>query len=81
MVDFSSITIICDKLTFLGGSDLAIMGSPKDVNEDSELRNVIKQLKSSYIELASRLAASQFPRECALPDGGNHAIFKLCSVT
>eukprot|EP00596_Hydrurales_sp_CCMP1899_P000525 CAMPEP_0119034998 /NCGR_PEP_ID=MMETSP1177-20130426/1985_1 /TAXON_ID=2985 /ORGANISM="Ochromonas sp, Strain CCMP1899" /LENGTH=529 /DNA_ID=CAMNT_0006992851 /DNA_START=239 /DNA_END=1824 /DNA_ORIENTATION=+ len=67
------IVIQCDKLTFLGGHDMQIIGEPCDLNKDPQSVLCFKQL--NYNLLTERLGSRQFPEKNALPNA--NGIFVL----
>ena len=74
--DFKAVTtlcsvpfvLICDRMSYLGGFDLAIMGDPSDINKIERVRKQLENLQ--YHELARCLAHKQFPGHNTLPDIG-----------
>jgi hypothetical protein len=78
--DFEAVTrqcsvpfaMICDKMSLLGGFDLAIMGDPRDINKEARVRAELESL--TYLELAKCLSSKQFPKEAGLPDMGTYKL-------
>lgn len=58
----------CNKIEFVGNSDLTVIAEPIDIHSES----LIKELLSSmiYITLTTKLIANQFPDQRQLPDAG-----------
>lgn len=63
------IALQCSKLTMLGANDRDVIGTPRDLNKDPEVRDVLSRMQ--FIDMSKRLGSEQFPEQSMLPDAGS----------